>query len=431
MNVTHVTSLSAEELVTRVRSLDAQGNRLLAELLVHLGEVDRRALYKAHACSSMFAFCRKLGMSEGSAARRIDAARAIRKFPGLLPRIAKGELHLTALSIVCSILTADNVESVIAGVVGKSRIEVEELKVRYAPKPDVRDSIRRMPEPVRRPGSRPSEAAVPPPVAVNASSDSALDRGAQTTLLAPPPVAVAVAAPVEMSEASTPAPAPESAPVTGTVTVPTAAAIRAVTPLREDAYKVQLMASKAIVDKITHAKEMMRHRNPKGDLATIVDAALDLLIAKLEKERFGKTERPRKTDGTKATTTPAQEKKKSCKPGYVDIETRRQLFARDGYQCTYVDAHGHRCCERGWLEIDHIEPRARGGGEALANLRIRCRSHNMMYAKEVFGAEHVERKIRESRDVPRDVPKDVPRESGATGANAIDGIALPPTPTSE
>lgn len=428
MQVANVTSLSAEELVTRVRSLDAQGNRLLAELLVHLGEVDRRALYKEHACSSMFAFCRKLGMSEGSAARRIDAARAIRKFPGLLPRIAKGKLHLTALSIVCSILTPENVESVIAAVVGKSRIEVEELKVRYAPKPEVRDSIRKMPEPARRPEPRAIEAVAPPQVAVNAASNVTLDLGAQTSLLAPPPAAVtaqtsllapppvAVAvAPIAVFEVSSPAPAPEPA----RVTLPTAAPLRAVTPLREDAYKVQLMANKAIVTKITHAKEMMRHRNPTGDLATIVDAALDLLIAKLEKERFGRTERPRKVGPTK--TTP--EKKKSCKPGYVDIETRRQLFERDGYQCTYVDAHGHRCCERGWLEIDHVEPKALGGGDELTNLRIRCRAHNMMYAKEVFGADYVERRIRESRDVPR--------EGGAMGTNAIEVIAFPPTPTSE
>jgi len=426
MNVTHVTSLSAEELVTRLRSLDAQGNRLLAELLVHLGEVDRRALYKAHACASMFAFCRRLGMSEGSAARRIDAARAIRKFPDLLPRIAKGELHLTALSIVCSILTPSNVESVIAAVVGKSRIEVEELKVRYAPKPDVRDSIRKMPEPARWPESRATDAVAPPPVAVNPPSDARMDLVAQTSLLAPPPVAVnaptslvapppvavAVAAPVETLEVSSaavrPAPAPTPAPAR--------APLRAVTPLREDAYKVQLTANKAIVTKITHAKEMMRHRNPTGDLATIVDAALDLLIAKLEKERFGKTERPRKTDATNTakktnTTETTKETTKSCKPGYVDIETRRQLFERDGYQCTYVDAHGHRCCERGWLEIDHIEPRARGGGGELANLRIRCRAHNMMYAKEVFGSEHVERKIRESRATGRETCRESSRET--------------------
>ena len=405
MNVASLAALSPEELVTRVRSLNAEGNRLLANLLIHLGEVDKRRLYREHACSSMFAFCRRLGMSEGSAARRIDAARAIRKFPSLLRRIESGQLHLTALSIVCSILTPENVESVVASVIGKSRLEVEELKVRYAPKADVKDLIRKMPESktaeptmseteTKMPESPApfalwaavgrSETLAPPPVAV-IPVVSNVAEGA----ISPPPVAVIPAA----SDSLASKPRAHAPPPVAVTSEPTAlepqmtrdpAPIRAVVPLREDAYKVQLMASKAVVDKIERAKDMMRHRNPKGELATIVDAALDLLIAKLEKERFGKTDRPQKA------TRP-------CKPGHVPLETRRQLFERDGYQCTFVDEHGHRCCERGWLEIDHVDAKGRGGDDGLANLRVRCRAHNQMHAKDVFGAEHVERCIRESR----------------------------------
>jgi len=391
MNVASLAALSPQELVTRVRSLNAEGNRLLANLLIHLGEVDKRRLYREHACSSMFAFCRRLGMSEGSAARRIDAARAIRKFPSLLPRIESGQLHLTALSIVCSILTPENVESVISSVIGKSRLEVEELKVRYAPKADVKDVIRKMPEPktAESPTSEPQETKMPgalAPLALWAAAERAES-------FAPPPVAVLPAAsdsiasepllhapPSVAAPGSEPKPEPEPEPVP----VRSLAPIRAVVPLREDAYKVQLMASKAVVDKIERAKDMMRHRNPRGELATIVDAALDLLIAKLEKERFGKTDRPQKV-------------KRGCKPGNVPLETRRQLFERDGYQCTYDDEQGHRCCERGWLEIDHIDAKGRGGDDELANLRVRCRAHNQMHAKDVFGEEHVERRIRESK----------------------------------
>jgi hypothetical protein len=37
----------------------------------------------------------------------------------------------------------------------------------------------------------------------------------------------------------------------------------------------------------------MRHRNPSGDLAAVVERALDALLEKLEKERLGRTARPR------------------------------------------------------------------------------------------------------------------------------------------
>lgn len=393
----NVADLSAEELVMRVRSLNAEGNRLLARLLVHLGEVDRRALYKQHACSSMFAFCRKLGMSEGSASRRIDSARAIRKFPQLVPLIERGELHLTALSIVFSILTAENIDTVIAAVAGKTRLEVEEIKVRYAPRATVKDSIRKMPEPSPLPAlaALASEAAqmplAPPPVAVTENLPKS--SSSESAPAASEPHAVAVAAECTPAQATFPeAVAPPPVAVTkDEPAMRVAPRITPVVPLREDAYKVQFTASKAIVDKIEHVKAMMRHRNPKGELAGIVDAALDLLIAKLEKERFGKTSRPQKVQ-------------RPCKPGHVSQAKRREVFERDGIQCTYVDASGTRCTERGCLEIDHVRAKGRKGGEETPNLRVYCRAHNQMHAKDDFGAAFIERKIdaaRRTRDARR------------------------------
>ena len=173
----NVAALSPEEVVSRVRSLNGEGNRVLAKLLVHMGEMDARKLYEKHAYSSMFAFCRGLGMSEGSASRRIDSARAIRKFPCLLPRIESGELHLTALSIVSSILTPDNVDSVIAAVAGKTRREVEAFKVRYVPKPRVKDLIRKLPAPATtaQPEATNETLTTPPPVAVMQQTDLAVE----------------------------------------------------------------------------------------------------------------------------------------------------------------------------------------------------------------------------------------------------------------
>ncbi len=36
--------------------------------------------------------------------------------------------------------------------------------------------------------------------------------------------------------------------------------------------------------------------------------------------------------------------------------------------------------------------------EAATNLRVRCREHNLLYAEQTFGKEHIERKIRERSD---------------------------------
>ena len=74
--------------------------------------------------------------------------------------------------------------------------------------------------------------------------------------------------------------------------VPSAPRAR-IEPLSEARYKVQLTASAELKAKLERACDLMRHRNPSGDLAVVFDAAMDLLLAKLEKERLGKVKAPR------------------------------------------------------------------------------------------------------------------------------------------
>ena len=80
-------------------------------------------------------------MSEGAAFRRITAARLVKRFPALLERIERGELHLSTLVVLRPHLTEWNVEELAAAAAGKSQREVEELLARLAPKADVRSAI--------------------------------------------------------------------------------------------------------------------------------------------------------------------------------------------------------------------------------------------------------------------------------------------------
>lgn len=155
-------------------------------------------------------------------------------------------------------------------------------------------------------------------------------------------------------------------------------------PLSADRYKVQLTASADLRAKLERATELMRHRNPSGDLATIVERALDLLIADLEKEKLGKTSR-------------SQRRLRAALPNRVTRAVRREVFARDGEQCTFRDAEGHRCPARTLLELDHVHPVALGGTSEVANLRVVCRLHNRLYAERAFGREHIERCVRGRR----------------------------------
>ncbi len=151
---------------------------------------------------------------------------------------------------------------------------------------------------------------------------------------------------------------------------------------------MQFTASNELRKKLEHAQDLMRHANAEGDLAVVVERALDLLLEKLEKQRLGKSSRPR--------TSPEQ-----SDVARVSRATRRAVFERDGERCTFTDAEGHRCPSTTWLELDHIVPRARNGTSEGANLRVRCRAHNALHAERTFGKAHIERKIDERRDPRR------------------------------
>jgi hypothetical protein len=73
------------------------------------------------------------------------------------------------------------------------------------------------------------------------------------------------------------------------------------------------------------------------------------------------------------------------KSRYVPRDIQRQVWKRDGAQCTYCH-QGKRCGSRYGLEMDHIKPFSMGGTSTLENLRLRCRAHNQLAAIVDLGA---------------------------------------------
>ena len=112
----HLIGLSDHELVSRLSSLCREGHALTAPMVVHLIEV-------------------------GAAFRRINAARLVKRFPSLLARIERGELHLSTLVLLRPHLTEANADELAASVAGRTQRQVEELLARLAPKPDVPSAI--------------------------------------------------------------------------------------------------------------------------------------------------------------------------------------------------------------------------------------------------------------------------------------------------
>lgn len=157
------------------------------------------------------------------------------------------------------------------------------------------------------------------------------------------------------------------------------------TPLRPSRYKLELTAGQALHDKLKQLEHLLRHRVPDGDLATIVELAVDLLVDNTLERRCARNQSsPPKKGGSIKRRVPRHSRKLNSR--YIPRAVVREVHRRDGDQCAFVSSEGKRCCERGFLEVHHIVPYARGGTASAANLTLLCRAHNSLLAERDFGA---------------------------------------------
>jgi hypothetical protein len=88
--------LSSEKLLAEARSLVEKERRVTMQLIECLQEIERRRLYAEIGYTSMWDFARRyLGLSEGAAQRRIDAARLVTDAPEAKESLLNGKLSLS------------------------------------------------------------------------------------------------------------------------------------------------------------------------------------------------------------------------------------------------------------------------------------------------------------------------------------------------
>jgi hypothetical protein len=96
MNLNH---LNDETLDAKTLELVKSEREILADILNHLREVERRRLFSKYNMSSLFDYAiKRLGYSEDQAARRISAMRLLRDLPAIEQKVVTGALTLTHLS---------------------------------------------------------------------------------------------------------------------------------------------------------------------------------------------------------------------------------------------------------------------------------------------------------------------------------------------
>lgn len=138
--------VSDSVLLVDLSKLVARDRATSARLLAHIAEVDARKLYRPAAYPSMFEYCvRELHMSEGTAFKRIRAARAARRFPAIFDAVGDGRLHLSAVVLIARHLTAESADELVRAVAHRSKSDVEQMLADRFPSPDLATRMRALP----------------------------------------------------------------------------------------------------------------------------------------------------------------------------------------------------------------------------------------------------------------------------------------------
>ena len=348
MTTNSIATMSDRDLLNATASVVRDERRSTADLLALLAELDGRRLYLSEGCSSLFTYCTQvLHLSEHAAYHRIEAARASRQFPVIVGMVADGSITLTTVALLRPHLTAENHASRLAAARHKSKREVEHQIACFAPKPDAKTVIRRLPE--------------------SSSSGSNVADSASPAGTPEPPLG-----------AISPATVTTQAPSAHAVHVETYASPVAPRPriaaLASDRYLLRVTLTADAHRNLRRAQELMRHLVPDGDPVVVLERALSLLVDQLEQAKIAKVARPRGRS-SHASTRGSR---------HIPAAIRRDVWARDEGRCAFVGLRG-RCAETGHLEFHHITPFARGGATTAANLSLRCRAHNRYESEQCFG----------------------------------------------
>lgn len=384
--LSHAAHLSDNQLIAKVKAFAHQERSALTALVAHLAVLDERRLYLGEGFSSLFAYCTHvLHLSEHATYNRIEAARAARRFPVILDRLAAGDIHLTAVRLLAPHLTEENHVTLLDEARHLKMREVEEIVARLQPRPSVPSTIRRLPAP---------GASTPPAADGTPHADLAMEG---------------VATPMEGAILGVGGLSPSRRAV--------------VEPLSPGQFRVQFTADGETRDKLHLAPDLLRHRIPDGALGKVIKLALTALLNELAKQKYAATDRPRASanaglgipagsaegvergagsgaatnamgaggvdtralEGCARPTKSANPAISPARSRYIPAAIKREVWTRDGGRCAFVAADGRRCPERGCLEFHHVQPYTAGGAATSDNIQLRCRSHNGYEAQRHFG----------------------------------------------
>jgi hypothetical protein len=337
-----LTNLPNKTLLEKTDFLAREERRITVELIEHLREIERRMLYAELGYGSLHDFCvKRLGLSEGSAQRRIQAMRLARELPEVKTAILDGSISLTnaaklqtafqaqkkiARDVGQPILDTEGKRELLKEVSGLTQKECETKLCEILPEAS-REMNR---ERVRRIGRDSHELRL-------VVTDAFLEKLTRVREL--------------LSHS-----------------VPSGSAL--------EIFERLLNAEVARFEK---RKGLDRCVEPQSDASTVDRSTVDTSAhSRDEPTPIGTAPVPNETNRSVFSTPSATRKA-------IPAHIRRSIWIRARGRCEILG-----CESRFRLEIDHIHPIALGGKDEAGNLRLLCRTHNLAEAALRVGAEKMQ-----------------------------------------
>ena len=388
MERTHpLTSFSDDDLLRRLSDLLGRSRRDEADLVAHIGEVDRRRLYAREASPSMFAYCTEvLHLSEAEAYLRIAAARAAREHPLLLTLLADGRLHLTAIAKLAPHLTPENRED--SPEPRRPPVEARDRGARggaFAPSGCSGGDA----EAARPTGG--DDVAGPPTRPGRRGAFSRTPSGGRCFGRSPTPSGRSGRARARTASR-------RSGAASRTASRPSRAARTA-----SGAAALPALPGPGPRWSSPSPRPATRSSSPPPPSFTTSSSACGPSCAPLCPTatwlRSSSRPSPRSSRGSKRGASPGPRRRgrrsrraqTSPTTRQIPAAVKRAVYERDGGRCRYEDEQGRRCTARQGLEFHHRRPFGHGGDHSVANIALACKCHNGYLAEVDYGREAMAR----------------------------------------
>ncbi len=366
---------TARELTSRLADLLRNEHAALADFLVALAAFDRCRTWEQLGYTSLFWFLhRELGLSKSAAFYRKTAAELVHDYPEVLESLRAGRLCLTSLAELAKVITPENQAEVLPRFFTLSAREAKEVTAALLPAeaPPLRAVVTAVPSP-----SPALTLSIPPAPA--------------TATLVPPSRGSAP----NLPHANSRVPDVSSAPAV-TANRPAVE----VEPLTSELRRLHITVTRRLLAKLDAARDALSHSHPGAGRDEILEAGLNLLLERAAKRR-GLVKNPRKRPLSSKPAPPASAPP-SARGGRsvrnVPAEIRRAIWERDQGMCQWPLDGGGICGSTHQVELDHIEPFAKGGRiTTAADGRLLCRVHQDVSARREFGDARMDRFTRRRR----------------------------------